>query len=306
MSKITSVSSISDVKEGEENISENKTSLDINLTQKQLFKIFIEQNFDLDMIISDIENEIRNQIIAIGNKRKKIVIEEYAYNTIFTVLNVKNDIPLTTILAVLKDTYVRLQYESVLIFNYLFNAQMKERVIINLILNRLRLTHRDIHEIKPTLHSFVAFYLDALKESIERAKIRNDLRWATSFFAIRIFGMYNISLIDLEDALSYLEGVPVVLDKQKVIGIADSKHLLTLLSKFKQERGIEYSQVFRTQLALREGYIIKKKAHIGFKFASNYVAPVLNIADVFYWPSKLAPLIAVVGTLMVIIAPTKE
>ena len=306
MSNISSVSSMSEGKEEKENFAENSTLLNTTLTQKQLFKVFLEQNFDLDLIIDRLENEFKSQIVKIDDKRKKNVVEEYTYNTIFTLLNIKNDIPLTTILAVLKDTYVRLQYESVLLFNYLFNARMKERVIINLILNRLRLTHKNTQEIKPLLHSFVSFYLDALKDSIERTKARNDLRWATSFFAIRIFGMYNISLIDLEDSLSYLEGVPVVLDKQKVIGIADSKHLLTLLSKFKQERGIEYSRILRTQLALREGYIIKKKAHVGFKFASNYVAPVLNIADVFYWPSKLAPLIAVVGNLMVIIAPTKE
>ena len=306
MSNISSISSIREKQEVSARRLKSDIGISNNLMQDTLFKIFIEQNFDLDLIVDALENTYKEQLQREAKEHPRNDTEEYMCRMITSILNVTLDISLLEILNTLKDIHTKLRYESVLLFNYLFNEQMKERVVINLILTRLRIANKNTQRTKPLLHSFVAFYLNSLKESIERAKVRDDLRWAASFFAIRIFGMYNISLIDLEDSLSYLEGVPVILDNQKVVGITDSKNLLPLLSKFKQEREIEYSRTFRAHLSLRDGYVIKKKTNKNFKFASTYVAPVLNIADVFYWPDKLAPLIVVVGNIMVIIAPTKE
>ena len=274
--------------------------VNVNLPQNRLFKLFLEQNFDFDLIMESLEQEIEDQLPSFMKNRKSVVTE-YLYTLLLKRLNVDKDIPLTTILYILKEIFVRLQYESVLLFNYLYNAQMEEKVVINLILSRLNALHKKTREIKPLVYSFVRFYLSSLKRSIERARARDDLSWVTSFFSIKILGMYNISLLDLEDSLSYLEGIPVILNNQKTVGITSSKHLLNLLSNFKQKQHIEYSRILRTQMALKEGYIIKKRVHNDFKFSGSYVAPILNIADTFYWPAKLAPLIAVLGKLMVIV-----
>lgn len=277
-----------------------------NLSREKIFRKLRENDFDLESAAYEVVSDFCEK----NNFNGSI---DYAFEALYPIFYSNFDNKLQCIdqsmryevVLELSKTEEYLSSELLTIFNLLFYQKQSILITSKTILPRIiKKLRNPKNRYKKQIENYISFYVHELKQNLMELSTREKMKWIIDFLTIKLFLTYGFDLFRIKEQLMAIEGIPIVVSDNKIIGITSTRYLQRLFEYYYRTLKLKYNAVSLQQIEkIGDTYKLKD---CKFGFSKKYFDPIKNVAEKFYFPSNTAPLIAKMRTALVLIAPTVE